>query len=113
MKTFFDNGYYVNNLYLYVYSDGQLRMYEGDIYRRTTEKSTRASFFIKNHCGDYVKKLQCSVDEGKVCNKNVWLSERNVKKASEILIKYEEQQIAELRFKIADHEVVINTLKQY
>lgn len=69
-------------------------------------------FIVLDDNDRVMKKLCCSGVEGEICNKSVWLTESNPAKAAEILIRYEEEQIAKLRFQINNHEDLITSLKE-
>ena len=95
--------------YLYNLWAGELREYGGEVYHGIYCDS--AYFLVKDKHGRVVKKLNCAMSEGEIHNKTVWLQESNKRKAADILIEHEEEQIAKLRFQIENHEKLIASLK--
>lgn len=108
----------VSEGYLYNLWRGKLAEVKGEIWRKDKYKegytiSPAVTYFrVIDERGRCVKKLTCSEIEEKVCNKGVWLAESNRVKAAKLLIDYEEQQIAELEFKIKNHKDLIETLNE-
>ena len=104
--------------YLYNLWNGTLKEYQGEVLHKTEHEvgygmlaSREVTYFIvRDKNGRSVKKLCCSYVEGEICNKSVWLSEADRAKAASILIEYEKQRIAELQFRIKNHEELIDSL---
>lgn len=106
--------------YLYNLWNGKLKEYRGkvlhkekceDVYGRYISPEVNY-FMVYDEHDRVVKKLCCSGVEGEICNKGLWLSESNKSKAAEILIQYEEEQIAKLKFQIENHEELIESLRK-
>ena len=106
--------------YLYNLWNGKLKEYRGKVLHKEKYKDSYGRyispevnyFMVHDEHNRIVKKLCCSAVEGEICNKGLWLSESNKSKASEILIQYEEEQIAKLKFQIENHEELIESLKK-
>lgn len=107
-----------SSLHIFVYSiwSGELRVYEGDMHLiRPSWRSQMLGENLEPRVGIFknaVKRFECSTNPGVVHNKIVWLPERDDDKARQILIAYEETQIAKLQEKIQNHQAKINTLKE-
>lgn len=103
--------------YLYSVWNGKLKEYKGTItyFAELREniyiQPERTFFEIFDARGIIVKKYQCASKEGEIHNKVVWLYESNRRKAAEILIEYEKQQIAKLQMQIENHKELIELLK--
>lgn len=103
--------------YLYTPWNGTLRELKGEVYHQDEHRSgyyivpEKNYFKVIDAHGKVVKKLQCAAHEGEIHNKVVWLRDRDARKAADILIAYEENQIAKLRFQIENHERMIDTLR--
>ena len=103
--------------YLYSPWNGTLKEYKGEVIHRDSfievnkyivpEKNY---FAAKDENGRILKMLACSSVEGKVVNKVLWLTESDIHKAAQLFIEYEEAQIAQLKFKIENHESLIKPL---
>lgn len=106
--------------YLYNLWNGKLKEYRGavlhkDEINRGFGKAILPEvnyFMVHDEHGKVVKKLCCSGVEGEIHNKGVWLTESDKSKAAEILIRYEEDQIAKLKFAIKNHEELIESLRR-
>lgn len=105
--------------YLYSPWNGKLKEYRGEVYHRDEYRELgknivfeRTYFSVKDECGRELKKLMCSLNEGEIMNKILWLAEPDIHKAAQLFIEYEETQIAKLKFMIENHESLINTLKE-
>ena len=95
--------------YLYSSNAGTFREWGyGEVLRTTTG---RVIFEVKDSQGRTVKSLNCSDREGEICCKLVWLYERDIRRAADILIEYEESQIAKLQFQIENHKRLITFMK--
>lgn len=104
--------------YLYNLWNGTVQEYGGEIYRKEYKCKNgpyvykeAAFFMVKDKYNRTTKKLQCGKDEGVVYNKSVWFFKPNRKKAIRILLDYEKMCIAELQFKILNHEVLVEQLE--
>lgn len=107
-----------NNLgpvYLYKYKRDEHNIIEqvGDlivtdrrwlVYDRYEQYDRKAEIEIKNDAGKVKKVYVVSRLEGEVFNNMVWLYESDVQRASEILMKHEEDIIRDLNMKIVIHE---------
>ncbi|MBR0323250.1 MAG: hypothetical protein IIX06_02015 [Bacteroidales bacterium] len=102
------------DVYLYNCYNGKLIEHRGYIVKNDYRLNHAGIFFAyaKDENGNDTV-YNCTTIEGEVYGKVVWLSESNIHKAAEILIKHEEEQIYKLKLKIAGHEVILNNLKQY
>lgn len=103
--------------YIYSLWNGDLMEYSGEaLYTNTcANKHDRiyprnTIFIILDEHGDEIKRLQCSRNEGEVYGKTVWLTESNKRKAADIFIKHEEEQITNLNLKIENSKALIRTL---
>ena len=104
--------------YLYKLWNGTLKEYRGEVLHKVEYsiyngmRATRevTYFMAKDKNNRIIKKFCCSPVEGEIGNKLVWLSESNRTKAASILIEYEKQRIAELQFRIKNHEEEIDSL---
>lgn len=105
--------------YLYNLWNGKIKEYHGRILHRDKYIDhnriiipERTYFMALDEHGRVIKKLLCSGVEGEICNKGLWLYESDVSHAAQILINYEEEQIAKLEFQIQNHKELIETLKK-
>ena len=106
--------------YLYNLWNGKLKEYRGEVLHKKKYEDSYGRyispevnyFMVHDEDNRIVKKLCCSAVEGEICNKGLWLSESNKSKAAEILIQYEEEQIAKLKFQIENHEELIESLRK-
>ena len=106
--------------YLYNLWNGKLKEYRGEVLHKEKYEDSYGRyispevnyFMVHDEHNRIVKKLCCSAVEGEICNKGLWLSESNKSKAAEILIQYEEEQIAKLKFQIENHEELIESLRK-
>lgn len=103
--------------YLYSVWNGKLKEYRGvityfaEIQGISYIEPERTYFDVLDARGIKVKTYNCASKEGEIHNKVVWLHEPNKQKAAEILIEYEEQQIAKLQMQIENHKELIELLK--
>lgn len=107
MKTNNEYKNIIEKVFLYSTWSGKLRVMDGIIIS-TKIKSTLVTF-IDNSTK---KVINCYAEPEEVYNAMVWLPERNDKKAKEILIKYHETEINELKEKIEGHLTKINIIKE-
>lgn len=109
--------------YLYSLWSGQLRIYEGSVIPGRGRRSDygRAEFILERRFlddGTFIvyqnkveKTMSCSINPGEVMNAVVWLTERDDKRACDILIEYEKACIATLQEKIDGHKNKIRILE--
>ena len=105
--------------YLYSPWNGTLREFAGEVRHREEYRSAygrliepgHTHFIAKDDHGRNIKKFDCSINEGELHNKVVWLRESDKRKAADILIEYEETRIAKLKLQIENHESNIANLK--
>lgn len=108
------------NGYLYSMWNDRFTVYEGRIEGTiviavdplTEEERVIRDYARFRSTDPRAKSYQCSVYEGVVFNKTVWLSERNDQKAKEIFLQYEESKIKELEDLIESHKKFIEVLKE-
>lgn len=100
-------------VYIYTLWCGKLREYRGELWVRHKNESNE-NYYVKVLDDDNmpVKLLNCFKHEGVVFNKAVWLYETDKRRAAEIMIQNEKKMIAELNFRIKNHEEVIESLKE-
>ena len=83
-----------------------LLSYEGHVIRFELNEFDGLLVISKN------KKLQCSANPGKIHNHVLWLEEDNIKKAAEIFIEYEKEQINKSLKSIDRRNNVISMLER-
>lgn len=98
-----DNIVIQTNACLYTVKRGILNMYEGDVHK--TWQDWEGLFKTGN------KNIPCSSQSKFVVNGMVWLLERNDDLARDLLIQYEEAQIAMLERGIEINRIKIKMLK--
>lgn len=108
---------FVSEAYLYSPWNGKIKVYKGEVWHREESRDWYTIYYESTHFrmldkhGKIMKRFQCSPTEGEVHNKVVWLSEPDMNKAAQILIEYEELQIAKLEEKIENHKQLIEIYK--
>lgn len=104
--------------YLYNLWNGKLKEMKGEVFHRDKYSDGQYIFPEDNYFrvidenGRRIKTLCCSSMPEVIYNKGVWLEKSDPEKAAQILIEYEETQIAKLKLKIENHESIIETLKK-
>lgn len=104
--------------YLYSPWNGTLKEYRGEVHHRDSYVYNgrivpeQSYFHIRDERRRELKKLMCSSIEGEIVNKVLWLTDSDIHKAAQLFIEYEETQIAQLKFKIENHESLIKTLEK-
>ena len=103
------NGVYLlmNRGYLYSLKDGKVRCQEGNVYKKAGDyRYNRVRIFIRE---DY-SHVKCAVAEGEIYNGYVWLTEKNDRKAINIMLEHERLRISKLKEQINNHEERIEAL---
>ena len=84
--------------YLYSMWSGALKVYEGCV-EQSVHGGDRYHFYVRRGT-KIIRRVMCNGHPGFVSNATVWLEERDDKKAIDILIQYENEQIEELKDRI-------------
>jgi len=92
--------------YLYSLWSGQLKIYEGVVYKSVYTRNNNVAKFVTK-----VKRFTCSAESGVVHNSVVWFVEQDDEYAKAILVGYEEAAISALQERIDNHLQKIKALK--
>lgn len=84
--------------FLYSIWTNEFRVYEGKVLSTNRKSLDGLAFF----CFARIR-INCSLKPGEIYNSMVWLKERNDQFAIDIMIKYQEEQIKNLKRKIDNH----------
>lgn len=91
--------------FLYSLWTGEFKLYEGRIVTGEKYKDGMARFIGEK------KEMICPSKDGEIYNSIIWLTDRDDQKVIDIMVKYQEEKIEELKKKINNHLNKINLIR--